>query len=47
MRVEQDVAGEFAVDELCGAEVGVVTGRGEVLDPDGQWRGPIRIRIRP
>jgi hypothetical protein len=21
--------------------------RGEVLDPDAQWRGPIRIRARP
>jgi hypothetical protein len=21
-----------------------ITQRGEVLDPDGQWRGPIRIR---
>lgn len=21
--------------------------RGEVIDPDAQWRGPIRIRARP
>jgi hypothetical protein len=25
----------------------VVTQKGEVLDPDAAWRGPIRIRTRP
>jgi hypothetical protein len=24
----------------------VVTQRGETLDPDAEWRGPVRIRIR-
>jgi hypothetical protein len=24
-----------------------ITQRGEVLDPDATWRGPVRIRARP
>ncbi|UXA11020.1 DUF3253 domain-containing protein [Mycobacterium sp. SMC-8] len=33
--------------ELARAGKVEITQRGEVLDPDGEWRGPIRIRIRP
>ncbi|WP_115281315.1 DUF3253 domain-containing protein [Mycolicibacterium tokaiense] len=31
--------------ELARAGQVEITQRGEVLDPDAQWRGPVRIRI--
>ncbi|VCT93202.1 hypothetical protein MHAS_04941 [Mycolicibacterium hassiacum DSM 44199] len=40
-----DDAREAARDLARRGEV-ELTQRGEVLDPDGTWRGPIRIRAR-
>lgn len=40
-----DAAREAARDLARAGEVDI-TQRGEVLDPDTQWRGPIRISIR-
>ncbi|GAA2994703.1 DUF3253 domain-containing protein [Actinokineospora diospyrosa] len=37
-------AGEVARELARAGEV-QVTQRGAVLDPDGEWRGPIRIRV--
>ncbi|MBM7772467.1 hypothetical protein JOD54_002671 [Actinokineospora baliensis] len=37
-------ARELARDLARAGEVRL-TQRGAVLDPDGQWRGPIRIRV--
>ncbi len=33
--------------ELARAGRVEVTQKGTVLDPDSEWRGPVRIRIRP
>ena len=33
--------------ELANAGDVEIMQRGEVIDPNSQWRGPIRIRIRP
>jgi hypothetical protein len=39
------VPGARRLGEDDGGEV-EITQKGEVLDPDATWRGPIRIRIR-
>ena len=39
-------ARDIARDLARAGEVEIMQ-RGEVLDPDAQWRGPIRIRARP
>ena len=39
-------ARDIARDLAKAGEVEIMQ-RGKVLDPDAQWRGPIRIRARP
>jgi Protein of unknown function (DUF3253) len=45
-RALMDVVRDEARDAALAGEV-TVTQRGDVLDPEAEWRGPIRIRIEP
>jgi hypothetical protein len=45
-RALMDVVRDEARDAALAGEV-TVTQRGDVLDPEAEWRGPIRISIEP
>lgn len=45
-RALMELTGDVVRSLACGGEVDI-TQKGEVLDPDGEWRGPIRVRTAP